>query len=38
MQTTKEWFMMQVLHTQLNAHNEGLVYDVGIAFIIIWTQ
>jgi len=29
---------MQVLHIQLNAHNEGLVYDEGIAFIIIWTQ
>jgi hypothetical protein len=26
----KVWFLMWVLHIQLNAHNEGLVFDVGI--------
>jgi len=26
--------MMQVLHIQLNAHSEGLVYDVGIPYSV----
>jgi len=26
--------MMQVLHIQLNAHSEGLIYDVGVAYLV----
>jgi hypothetical protein len=29
--------MMQILHIQSNAHSEGFLYDVGIAFMVIWT-
>jgi hypothetical protein len=29
--------MMQILHFQSNAHNEGFLYDVGIAFMVIQT-
>jgi hypothetical protein len=30
MPIVKDWFLMQVLHIQLNAHSEGLVFNVGI--------
>jgi hypothetical protein len=30
--------MMWVFHIQLNAHSEGLVYDVDIAYLVKCTQ
>jgi hypothetical protein len=38
MPTSKVWFLMQVLHVQLNAHSEGLVSNVGIAYSIKCSQ
>ncbi len=38
MHKVRDWFMTWVLYIQLNAHNEGLVYDAGIAYSIKCTQ